>query len=134
MDSSFANSIFESGGLLGSRNNDVIDIFYYDKGKEEKTDEYIPNIDALQQQLLNWNTEGIMFRGIIHSHLKRGDLSSKDVCMARKILSMNHLTSILMPVYIIREKNILWHEVNNDGVIHLETMPIQSGGDIYGKQ
>ena len=117
IDFSFADSIFESGGLLGSRNNALIDVFYYDKGRRSDENEYVPDVDVLQQQLLMWDKTHIKFKGMIHSHTISDRLSPRDIQMARKILCINKLSEILMPIYLISEQRIIWYEVRNDSVL-----------------
>ncbi|WP_034451181.1 hypothetical protein [Butyrivibrio sp. AE2032] len=126
--SSFSNSCYESGGLIGSKEDNVIDSFYYDKGKEERRHDYIPNVDELQHQLSIWNKEQIEFRGIIHSHLRCGELSQKDVNMARRVLELNNIPSILMPIYIINKQIIVWYEVLNDNIVLRVPKTTKSGG------
>jgi len=107
----------ESGGLIGSKSNEgILDSFYFDKGRRSSANEYVPNVDDLRQQLSYWDKEQIKFRGIIHSHTISDILSPKDIKMARKILDMNMLSSVLMPIYLIKEQKILWYVVSNDCV------------------
>ena len=111
---------YESGGLIGSRNGDILDVFYYDEGRRSNDNEYAPSVDELQKQLNNWSKEHIEFKGIIHSHIISDRLSPQYIQMAYKIISMNTLSSILMPVFLISEQSIIWYEVNKDSVICIE--------------
>ncbi len=111
---------YESGGLIGSRNGDILDVFYYDEGRRSNDNEYAPSVDELQKQLNNWSKEHIEFKGIIHSHIISDRLSPQDIQMAYKIISMNTLSSILMPVFLLSEQRIIWYEVNKDSVICIE--------------
>ena len=111
---------YESGGLIGSRNGDILDAFYYDEGRRSNDNEYAPSVDELQKQLNNWSKEHIEFKGIIHSHIISDRLSPQDIQMAYKIISMNTLSSILMPVFLLSEQRIIWYEVNKDSVICIE--------------
>ncbi len=130
----FSNSYYESGGLIGSKEVDVIDSFYYDKVKEERRNESIPNVDVLQHQLSIWNKEHIEFRGIIHSHLRCGELSQVDVNMARRVLGLNNIQSILMPIYIINKQIIIWHEVHIDNIILRVPNTTKPGGKRYERE
>jgi hypothetical protein len=116
---SLGSTYNESGGLIGSKEGQVIDAFCFDKGRAESITEYIPDVYILQRQLFTWYKEGIVFKGFIHSHASCGELSSKDIHMARKIMGTNQLTSILMPVFVINSNKIIWYEVNEESVVHL---------------
>ena len=106
----------ESGGLIGSSNGSTVDAFFFDPGIECSAKEYNPDIELLQKQIMIWDAENIEFKGIIHSHRDERFLSNKDVYMARKILNVNSLTSILMPVYFMNNKSIFWYSVGMDNV------------------
>lgn len=110
----------ESGGIIGSKNKNIIDVFYFDKGRRSDANEYVPNVDDLQQQIMLWDKTHINFRGIIHSHTVSDRLSPRDIQMARKILCINNLSEILMPIYLIREQRIIWYEVRNDSVLYVD--------------
>ena len=115
----------ESGGLFGSKNDrDIIDIFYFDKGRRSNASEYVPEIDVLQQQLILWNMSHIKFKGIIHSHTISDKLSPKDIYMARKILIMNKISSIYMPIYQINNPKLIWYEVSDKDVVLIDSPEI----------
>lgn len=113
---SLGSTNFETGGLIGS-SAEIIDTFHFDKGMSESVSEYIPNVDALKQQLSDWQKNGIAFKGFIHSHLMSGELSLKDIHMAYKVLRMNKMTSLLMPIYVMSTNEIIWNEIKHDGVV-----------------
>lgn len=110
----------ESGGLLGSLNNGDIDVFFFDSGIDCNAGEYNPDIKKLNEQLSEWDRSNIAFRGIIHSHMDKKELSPKDVFMARKLLNANSLSSVLMPVYVINSKSIIWYEVTDKTVKYMD--------------
>ena len=111
---------YETGGLCGSNNKDVIDTFFYDEGRVESTTEYYPYVELWQKQLAAWGTTKITFRGIIHSHVSNERLSDRDINMAREILKINSLQSILMPIYLINRQAIIWYEVGMNYVMNRE--------------
>lgn len=115
---------YESGGLIGSSNGEMIDVFYYDKGRRSDTNEYIPDVNKLQRELSNWDEAHIIFQGLIHSHTISDRLSPRDIHMAREILCLNKLSAILMPVYLLNEHKIFWYEVSNDNVLSIEQVII----------
>ena len=118
----------ESGGLIGSTDkSDIIDAYYFDKGRRSNANEYVPDIDDLQQRLSVWDKANITFRGIIHSHTIGDRLSPLDIQMARKIMDANMLPSILMPVYLIREKRIVCYEVSDDSELCIDFKTVAKG-------
>lgn len=115
---------YESGGLIGSSNGEMIDVFYYDKGKRSNTYEYIPDVNKLQRQLLNWDEAHIIFQGIIHSHSISDRLSPRDIQMAREILNMNKLSKLYMPIYLLNARKFFWYEVSNVSVSSIDQIKI----------
>lgn len=113
---SLGSKHYESGGLLGSNNNDVIDTFFYDEGRGESRTDYYPYVELWQEKLAEWETSKIIFRGIIHSHVNDEKLSERDIEMAREIIRINSLQSILMPVFLINRAEIVWYDVGTDFV------------------
>ena len=81
--------------------------------------EYNPDIDMLNGLLINWNLSQIAFMGIIHSHWDKEELSAKDIYMARKLLSLNSLKHVLMPVFVISKRCIYWYTVSGNDVKHM---------------
>ena len=109
----------ETGGLLGSSKCGLIDTFHFDEGRCCNTKEYNPDIDMLNGLLINWNLSQIAFMGIIHSHWDKEELSAKDIYMARKLLSLNSLKHVLMPVFVISKRCIYWYTVSGNDVKHM---------------
>lgn len=107
----------ESGGLLGSSSESIIDAFYFDKGIKSSRNEYYPNIDLMQNQIRKWESAHISFKGIIHSHTSYVGLSEKDVFMSRRLLRLNSFDSILMPLYILEGHKLIWYEVSKSDII-----------------
>ena len=98
--------------------------------RRSNANEYVPDIDDLQEQLSVWDKTNITFRGIIHSHTIGDRLSPLDIQMARKVMDANMLPSLLMPVYLIREKRIVCYEVGNDSVLCIDFQTVAKG-DFY---
>lgn len=61
---------FEIGGILGTKDNDVISFIVPDL--PDKSDgcrfEYFPNIDFLNEQIEKWADEEISLCGLFHTH------------------------------------------------------------------
>lgn len=123
------NRFCESGGLLGSSKDGVIDSYYFDEGKINLTDKYVPKVETMNVVLEEWSERNIKFIGIIHSHLEDAAISSKDIIMARKILAINDsLESVLMPVYTLKDKKIRWYEIDSNK-LNLIQIEILKKGD-----
>lgn len=82
----------EMGGLLGQSKNTINTIFV-DSGKISfrKSCQYVPNELLLNQTISDWDAQGIIFKGIFHTH-KEGHgcqcLSSADIVYIRSIASV----------------------------------------------
>lgn len=70
----------EAGGILGSIDGCVC-AFAYDPGVPDLLRNcYTPDVDLLNRTIARWQTQGIMFCGIVHSHppgqhmLSEGDM------------------------------------------------------------
>ena len=80
----------EVGGLLG-QSKDTIDTIFVDSGKTLlfESCQYAPNELLLNQTIFDWNCQGIMLKGIFHTH-KAGRgcerLSSADISYIRSIM------------------------------------------------
>lgn len=81
----------EMGGLLGQSKNTINTIFV-DSGKISfrKSCQYVPNELLLNQTISDWDAQGIIFKGIFHTH-KEGHgcqcLSSADIVYIRSIMN-----------------------------------------------
>lgn len=67
MRSAFWGRSAESGGILGMRDG-VVCRFVFDVGLAN-AGEYIPDTDRLNAVLAQWHREGIVFCGMVHTHL-----------------------------------------------------------------
>lgn len=82
----------EMGGLLGQSKNTINTIFV-DSGKISfrKSCQYVPNELLLNQTISDWDAQGIIFKGIFHTH-KEGHgcqcLSSADIVYIRSIATV----------------------------------------------
>ena len=115
----------ESGGLIGSSIDGVINEFCYDAGIDSNGDEYFPDVEMMQLKLKEWNEHGIQFMGIIHSHKSNESLSGKDIYMGQKILALNpSMKSILMPVLVLDDQRVCWYSIERDHnkVCEIETI------------
>lgn len=121
---------YETGGILGVKNG-MIDIFIFDEGIPiEDKNEYIPNITILNETLKKWKKERIGFVGLVHSHISTTSLSFADISFARKILFVNELDWIFMPIYVLACQSLIWFMVTKQEVYKL----LIKGGFIMDKE
>lgn len=101
----------EVGGIIGAHQV-RIDSFVSDEGiLGFDIHEYTPDIKLLNDVLVDWHNKGIVFRGLVHSHLKREELSFGDIHFAEKIIKRNKMESLLMPIYVKTIDKIIWYSV-----------------------
>ena len=93
----------EMGGLLGQSKNTINTIFV-DSGKISfrKSCQYVPNELLLNQTISDWDAQGIIFKGIFHTH-KEGHgcqcLSSADIGYIRSIMNA-YVKKLYFPIVI----------------------------------
>ena len=104
--SSFPSAPPECGGIIGGKDG-VISEFCFDNTGSEKQAVYEPNADYLNRIIEDWSRSGIVFYGIIHSHMKNEpDLSNGDIAYIQLVMSDLAVGAklyfpIVMPGYII---------------------------------
>ena len=87
----------ETGGILGSKDGNVVTDFIFDKGKENTSEFYIPDVMRLNKGIISWRQEGIRFIGMIHSHIRgRNKLSTSDIDYANKIMESMNMERLYM--------------------------------------
>lgn len=77
----------ESGGILGGRNG-VVTQFELDLGLTATRDDfYIPNVEYFNDVIAVWQTIGIAFYGILHTHPKNSkELSPADRAYIQSVM------------------------------------------------
>ena len=80
----------ERGGIMGGKRHGEIDTFYFDRDAIKKSDinTYIPSVDKLNFVIREWINRGTEFKGFVHSHEGRKELSPTDVEYATQIVKM----------------------------------------------
>lgn len=102
----------ETGGILGQLGKQV-DQFVFDPGLVSLRDEYIPNVEILNQTLVEWQRQGILFAGLIHSHQCRSKLSYADLEYAKAILQTTHIMSVYMHLFILGDSSIVSYMISS---------------------
>lgn len=122
----------ETGGILGG-NNDIVCEYELDVGRcTECPCSYVPNVQAMNDTIAIWQSRGIEFMGIYHTHFGSGSLSSSDKEYIFKILDAMpiSITHLYFPLIVGTTKEIVafiadrdfdkWN-IRNDAVIVVET-------------
>lgn len=88
----------EAGGILGSVDG-CICAFVYDSGTPDMTRGcYTPNVAFLNDVIARWQTQGITFCGIVHSHpANHSHLSKPDISYINQI--MEHMPASIDRLY-----------------------------------
>lgn len=102
----------ETGGILGQLGKQV-DQFVFDPGLVSLRDEYIPNVEILNQTLVEWQRQEILFAGLIHSHQCRSKLSYADLEYAKAILQTTHIMSLYMHLFILGDNSIVSYMISS---------------------
>ena len=105
------NYSFETGGILGGKGQKV-SRFAFDKGKKQKDeDSFCPDIDKMNNVISNWRREEIQFLGLVHSHKVNPYLSAADIEYGFKIVLLNRMKWIYMPIYVLREDELIVYKL-----------------------
>lgn len=93
----------EAGGILGSVDG-CICAFVYDSGMPDMTRNcYTPDVDFLNRVIEQWQSQGITFCGIVHSHpAGQRELSEADQNYIRVILECmpGQINALYFPIVI----------------------------------
>lgn len=109
---------YETGAIIGSDSSGTIGRFFFDQGKETTTDVYSPDTNRLNSILDGYHSKGIEFRGMMHSHRSKCELSYADIEYAVSILNTNHLKSVFMPVYVLDTRQVFWYKVDFNSITY----------------
>lgn len=91
----------ERGGILGADESGVISHYYYDASAQHSCNSYEPDVDAVNNVLLNeWHPKGVRMVGIVHSHANGNSVPScGDVNYGMRILqSLDDLEHFYLPI------------------------------------
>ncbi len=110
-----SSRIPETGGILGSRNGEIKDFFYDEKGSCSGK-YYIPDTECLNYQIKKWQKENIDFAGIIHSHWEREELSAQDIRYARQVIQAFG-KEILMGVFVYNTGKLYMYIVSEENIV-----------------
>lgn len=119
----------EVGGLLGSVNHVIVScVFDYGTPANDKAI-YQPSIKMLNEHIKQWQTQGIEFAGLFHSHpAGQYCLSSDDELYITRILNAMppHLSTLYFPVVLPRDKmfSYIGHRTTNGITIYSDSIQL----------
>lgn len=105
----FSSSPPEIGGILGGNCN-VITHFNKDPISKQGLGCYIPSVHYFNRIITIWESNGIAFMGLIHSHRKKTILSEPDLDYAAKIV--NELgRSVVLGVFVYETSKLYFYRI-----------------------
>lgn len=110
----------ETGGILGSTDDDVIDRIVMDIPAEngESKCSYTPDVEFLNQKIVEWQTAEIAFMGIFHTHfvgvetLSCGDKSYINAIMKSMPMEIEFL---YFPIFVLPDKRLICYKAQRKG-------------------
>ena len=95
----------ESGGIIGYKDECICSFIFDDSFVSQY--EYRPNVEYLNDEIQKWNSEGISFCGIVHSHLYGFNFPSEsDRIYAHNLFTFGtNITKLLFPIVTIDSIN-----------------------------
>lgn len=100
----------ESGGILGIKNGMVCEYYHDNSCRIANKAVYVPNVNILNLKIEEWNKHGIMFSGIIHSHMfGQSKLSSGDIEYIKQIFNniSEGIDELYFPIVIPEAKQVI---------------------------
>lgn len=97
---SLTSEATEQGGIIGEKNGVIC---YFEKDLHPSftsQKSYIPNSNYLENIIETWNSDSIVFLGIIHSHRINPNVSLQDVEYARQLLLLNNYNKIYLGIVV----------------------------------
>ena len=104
----------ETGGILGSKNDDIITDIINDRIKpSNKSCHYEPNVNFLNWHINKWTDEGITFKGVFHTHFVGiKTLSYADKVYISVIMKNmpKEITYLYFPVFVLPERELVCYK------------------------
>ncbi len=100
----------EAGAVIGADNHGIVSTFVYDSGTPcYEMAQYMPNVGHLNRIIQAWQSEGIYFCGIAHSHPSgQFELSLSDISTIHAIIKSmpNSIHRLYFPLVFPGERII----------------------------
>lgn len=102
----------ETGGILGSINNDIITDIIIDEIKDpiDKICYYEPNVDLFNQCIDEWISNGITFKGVFHTHfagVKTLSIADKKYIFSIMDNMPEEIVSLYFPVFVLPDRELI---------------------------
>lgn len=118
----------EIGGIMGQQ-NEVISFVEFDNGTMERDFAvYIPNVAKLNSDIEKWNSLGISFVGMFHSHPNGQEtLSTYDIEYIESIYENmpENITELYFPIIIPRSHMVVYKAILKKQKVYLEKDKIE---------
>lgn len=105
------NIYFETGGIIGSKNNEAVTDIVFDLGiNKNHPCSYMPNTDYLNAAINQWEKESICFCGMFHIHFCNvKSLSLSDKRYIYEILKSMppDVKSLYFPIFILPDEELV---------------------------
>ena len=115
----------ETGGILGSHDNELIDEVIMDSPDPTNTRpcSYFPNVVFLNQNIKLWQDKVISFAGIFHTHF--GGVKTLS-CGDRKYINAimcampQQITSLYFPVFVLPDRELVCYKaICSNGIVDI---------------
>lgn len=116
----------EEGGILGIRNGIVCAYKHDSSVKLYDSAQYVPNTEFLNSVIPDWEKDGIVFAGMVHSHIPHEkDLSASDRDYAVQILQAmpDYIDKLFFPI-VLEGKELIVFSVCKGSEIQKEKTEI----------
>lgn len=120
----------ERGGIIGGEQKIVDKVYFDNRISIMENAMYIPDIKTFNFIIKNWNSKGIGFMGIFHSHLKGNEtLSTDDIKFIEDIMDIMpyKVKELYFPIVIPKEKIIVYKSIRGSKYIINEKIEVIGG-------
>ena len=112
MNSRLSDTPPESGGIIGSENDGIIDKIIFDKPISEEIQYcyYSPNVDFLNKHISIWSDEDIQFMGVFHTHfanVKSLSAADKNYIEAIMMNMPDAIDFLYFPIFVFPVRELI---------------------------
>ena len=126
INNSISNQPYETGGILGSHDNKLIDEVVIDLPNHTNTRpcSYFPNVDFLNKNIESWQNRDIFFIGIFHTHfggaknLSCGD--KKYICAIMDAMP-RQIEYLYFPIFVLPNRELVCYKAMRlNGIVDIQ--------------
>lgn len=105
----------ETGGIIGSADGEIIDKVIIDVPElpAERMCSYAPNVDFLNKNIEIWQNEGIVFKGVFHTHfmgVKTLSCADKQYINAIMNAMPDEIKYLYFPVFVLPDRRLVCYK------------------------